>query len=196
MIPRQPPLNTMSANETPSIPFPPEELLQRTGNVDRADPERAYDAIGKAIRSQIEDILPSDWSWSGIRVLDFGCGAGRVLRHFISEASSSEFWGCDIDHPSIEWINENLCPPLHALACNEEPGLDLPDGFFNLIYSISVFTHLTKHSAGWLIELHRVLAPKGLLLVSFLGEGRTQPLLNENWQEERIGFNAVLHGNS
>jgi hypothetical protein len=33
------------------------------------------------------------------------------MRQFLPEAEEAEFWGCDIDGPSIEWLQENLAPP-------------------------------------------------------------------------------------
>jgi SAM-dependent methyltransferase len=186
----------MTEHPVPLFPFPPLDLLQRTGQVDPLDPERAYDQIGKGIRHIIETMLPVDWSWKGGRVLDFGCGAGRVLRQFAPEAQMAEFWGCDIHTPSIAWIRENLEPPFHALTCEEEPGLRFPDGYFSLIYAISVFTHLAENATGWLLELRRILADDGLLLVTFLGEGMIQQVIGEAWDECRIGFNAVMYGNS
>jgi SAM-dependent methyltransferase len=179
-----------------TLPFPPNDLLQRTGHVDPNDPERAYDAVGQGIRSIIESLLPSGWIWRGKRVLDFGCGAGRVLRQFQLETRHAQFFGCDIDRPSIDWINANLSPPFTAVYCDEAPGLNFPSGYFSLIYAISVFTHLTDHSAGWLLELRRILASDGLLLATFLGEGMIDELLHEEWKEDHIGFNAVGHGNS
>jgi SAM-dependent methyltransferase len=173
--------------------FPPLDLLQRTGYVGSSEPESAYDEIGRVIRKIIESMLPESWSWRGARVLDFGCGAGRVLRHFANETEHAEFWGCDIDVPSIEWIQKNLNHSFHAIACNEKPGLPFVDGFFTLIYATSVFTHLTEHATGWLLELRRTLADGGLLMLSFLGEGMIH-LINEPWDEDRIGFNAIRQG--
>jgi SAM-dependent methyltransferase len=146
------------------------------------------------VRQIITAMLPADWTWDGKRVLDFGCGVGRVLRHFAPEAGAAEFTGCDIHGPSIEWVQQNLCPPFHAFQCSEEPSLPQPDGYFDLIYSISVYTHLTDHWAGWLLEHHRVLSEGGLLLVSFLGEGMIGPLIGEQWDERRIGMNALWAG--
>ena len=54
------------------------------------------------------------------------------------------------------------------------------DDFFSPIYAISVFTHLTDHATGWLLELHRTLADGGLLMLTFLGEGMIN-LINEPW---------------
>ena len=159
------------------------------------DPVGAYDRMGAAVRVLIDSMLPTDWTWEQRRVLDFGCGAGRVLRHFVHEAADAEFWGCDIDEPSIEWVREHMSPPFHVFQSAEEPGLPHEDGYFDLIYAISVYTHLTEHWAGWLLEHHRVLADDGLLLASFLGEGAIRNLAQEEWDEDRIGMNTLLHGN-
>jgi SAM-dependent methyltransferase len=159
------------------------------------DPVSSYDRMGSSLRRMIESMLPDDWSWSGQRVLDFGCGAGRVLRHFAPEATDGEFWGCDIDGPSIEWLRQNLCPPFQAERCSESPGLSQPDGYFDLIYAISVFTHLSDGWADWLLELHRLLSEGGLLLATFLGEGMVDKLFGEQWNEDDIGMNALRAGN-
>jgi SAM-dependent methyltransferase len=179
-----------------ALPYPPLHLLQRTGHVGNDKPEEAYEKVGLGIRGIIESLLPAPWTWDGKRVLDFGCGAGRILRHFLPETARAEFWGCDIDEPSVEWVRKNLCPPFNAFPCKEEPGLTVSDGFFSVIYAISVFTHLTDHSSGWLLELHRALAPGGLLFATFLGEGMIDQLIGESWDENLIGFNTLLHGNS
>jgi SAM-dependent methyltransferase len=186
----------MTGTSKLTFPFPPLDLLQRTGQVDPLDPERAYDQIGKGIRSIIEAMLPVGWSWKGRQVLDFGCGAGRVLRQFAPEAQTAEFWGCDIHAPSVAWIRANLAPHFQAVTCKEEPGLMFPDGYFSLVYAISVFSHLAEHATGWLLELRRILADEGLLMMTFLGEGMIQQIIGEPWDDCRIGFNTVMHGNS
>jgi hypothetical protein len=77
----------------------------------------AYDswcAQGPETKSSLVGLLPDDWSFEGKRVLDFGCGDGRTLREFLPEAEHREFWGADIDAPSITRLEEALCPPVHA----------------------------------------------------------------------------------
>jgi SAM-dependent methyltransferase len=140
--------------------------------------------------------LPEGWTWSGKRVLDFGCGAGRALRHFVSEAGDAEFWGCDIDAQSVAWINASLNPPLRAFVNDEQPPLPRPDDSFDLIYALSVFTHLTDTWSAWLLELHRVLAPRGTLIASFLGAGMIEAVADEPWSEDRIGMNVLNAGRS
>ena len=127
-------------------------------------------------------------------MLDFGCGSGKVMRHFLSEAEVCELWGCDIDTRSVDWINAELSPPLHAFANGEAPPLDQPAESFDLVWSVSVFTHLADHWAGWLAELHRVLRPGGLAIVSFLGGAMYEVWTGESWEPDRIGMTVLDHG--
>jgi SAM-dependent methyltransferase len=126
-------------------------------------------------------------------VLDFGCGSGRTLQHFIEEAESAEFWGADIDPASIEFVEAELCPPMHAVRCEEEPPLDLGYGSFELIWAISVFTHLNDTSLQWLRELHRLLKPGGLLIATYMGRWHSEMLALEPWDEDRVGMNVLSH---
>lgn len=154
-----------------------------------------YSDQGRYQRKLIESFLPADWTWKGKRVLDFGCGSGKVMRQFADVAHEAEIWGCDIDAPSIEWVQGNLCPPFHAFACDEEPGLaPIESGYFDLIFAFSVYTHITDHSAGWLLEHHRALRDGGYLLATFLGEATIGPLKGEQWSDDGIGFNPLLAG--
>jgi SAM-dependent methyltransferase len=177
------------------LPLPPLELLQRVGRIDEPDVAGVYEAIGRHSRARLERLLPADWSWEGKHVLDFGCGAGRTLRHFLAEAEHAEFYGCDIDGPSIDWLTENFSPPLHVFQSGELPSLPQPDGFFDLIYAFSVFTHLADRWAGWLLELHRVLEPEGLLLATFLSEPHWETYEHGAWAEDRAGMNVIKKWN-
>jgi SAM-dependent methyltransferase len=177
-----------------AAPLPPHALAIRAGVPDPADVLESYRAVGRDSRATILDLLGDGWSFRGKRVLDFGCGSGKVMRHFLAEAAECELWGCDIDAPSIAWINAELNPPLRAFTNAEAPPLDVADGAFDLVWSISVFTHLTDHWAGWLAELHRVLAPDGLAIVSFLGGAMYEVWTGEPWQPDRIGMTVLDHG--
>ena len=182
------------------MPLPPYRLARRVGG---AVTPAEYLEVGGAVRDEIDRLLPDEWTFEGKRVLDFGCGAGRVLRHFLEEAERAEIWGCDIDAASIEWLQENLSPPLRVLRCEERPPLPHPDGHFDLIYAASVFTHLTDGWSAWLAEMHRLLAADGLLVASFLGHEHVANLSIGSRHEEgeggagvvedRIGMNVIHH---
>jgi SAM-dependent methyltransferase len=173
-------------------PIPPLELAHRVGSVEHAeDPLELYEMLGRETRDQILSMLPGDWSMEGKRVLDFGCGAGRTLRHFLSDASQAEFWGCDIDTPSVDWLKQNLSPPLHVFRNPPQPPISRPNGYFDLVYAISVFTHLTDTWSEWLLDLHRVLGEGGLLITTYMGEGMSEQIAGEPWQEDRVGMNVL-----
>lgn len=174
-----------------AAPPPPRALAIRAGVPDPADVIASYRAVGRDTRTTILELLGDGWSFGGKRVLDFGCGSGKVMRHFLAEAADCELWGCDIDAPSIAWINAALSPPLRAFANGDAPPLGVTDGRFDLVWSISVFTHLTDHWAGWLAELHRVLAPGGLAIVSFLGGAMYEAWTGEAWDADRIGMTVL-----
>ena len=59
-----------------------------------------------------------------------------------------------------------------------------------------MFTHLTDTWSAWLLELHRILKPKGILIASFMGEGMSEILANEPWDDSRIGMNVLGPGMS
>lgn len=183
----------MSARKAP---LPPPDLITRVFGVGVegwSDPARAYEVLGAQTREAVVRHLPAEWSWGGRRVLDFGCGAGRTLRHFLAEAEEAEIWGADIDGPSVAWVAEHLSPPLHAWQTPAAPPSGLEHGTFDLIYAVSVFTHLTDVSLPWLQELHALLKPGGLLIASYMGRWTSEFLAGEPWDEDRIGMNAVHH---
>jgi SAM-dependent methyltransferase len=157
------------------------------------DPYRAYEALGAQTKSAIVSLLPDDWTFEGKRVLDFGSGAGRTLRQFLPEAEAGEFWGTDIDDASIAWLRDHLCPPLHAWGASVAPPLGLEHGTFDLAYAVSVFTHLTDNSTAWLLELHRLLKPGGLLVATYMGRWNSEFAAGESWDENKIGRNVLSH---
>jgi 2-polyprenyl-3-methyl-5-hydroxy-6-metoxy-1,4-benzoquinol methylase len=177
------------------LPLPPRNLRRRVGCLEEpGDPGAAYEALGRRWKELIVERLPAHWSWGGKRVLDFGAGAGRIIRHFQTEAPGAEFWACDIDQPSITWLEHHLSPPFRPFVVSEQPGLPHAESYFDLIWVASVFTHLTDHWAGWLLELHRVLRPGGTMIVSFLGPDMGAVYLPLAWEEDRTGMLVINKG--
>ena len=174
------------------IPVPPAELHTRVAGP-QSD-ERNYVENGRRARDDIAGLLPTDWSWEDKRLLDFGCGPGRVLRHFIAESERAELHGCDVYGPGIAWLQENS--PAHVkLFVNEEvPPLDRPESHFDLIWAVSVFTHLVETWSRWLLEIHRVLKPDGLFVTTFHNHADHPKCAYydpEPWSEDRIGMNVM-----
>jgi SAM-dependent methyltransferase len=177
-----------------AVPFPPLPLANRVLSLEgRGDPFEAYDQLGAETKAAVVGLLPQDWSFDSKRVLDFGCGAGRTLRHFLSEAGRGEFWGVDIDAASIRWMQQELCPPLHARRSTVSPPLGLEYASFDLAWALSVFTHLTDTSIPWLLELHCLLKPGGLLIATYMGRWNSEAFTGEPWDEDSVGMNVLRH---
>lgn len=102
-------------------------------------------------------------------VLDFGCGCGRVARYW-SELDGPAIHGADVSRSLVRWCQRNL-PFMRTIRIDPLPPLPHPDAGFDLIYALSVITHLPEDAGrAWLTELIRVLRPGGLLLFTVHGE--------------------------
>jgi SAM-dependent methyltransferase len=179
------------------LPLPPFDLASRVGSLRESDdPWAIYDLLGRLTVRDLLAALPEGYSLDGRRVLDFGCGAGRTLRQLVADGGGAELWGCDIDAESIDWLSANLAPPVHAFLNGELPPLDQPDETFDIVYCVSVFTHLTRSWSAWLAELHRVLKPDGLLLTTFMGEGQASLMAPDEWKEDSVGMLILEPGQS
>jgi SAM-dependent methyltransferase len=172
-------------------PVPPEALIRRAGWTPGTDLTTRYLGDGRADKELLASLVGDA---PRVRVLDFGCGSGKTLHHFYGELDRFELHGCDIDGPSIQWLSENHGAYASFAEVAATPGLPYPDSSFDLIYAISVFTHIVEHWAAWLLELRRVLAPDGLLAVTTLGEGMIGPERGGEWNEDEVGMNVLRLG--
>jgi SAM-dependent methyltransferase len=87
--------------------------------------------------------------------LDFGCGSGRLLEKMPFGIDTKVF-GCDVNGEAIGYAQSALTNC--SLYKNElMPPLIYKNDFFDLIYSFSVFSHLSLEvEEKWLSELARV----------------------------------------
>jgi SAM-dependent methyltransferase len=145
--------------------FPPPELLVRTAASASLD---NYITTGAGLIGDIRRLA----ALGGVslddcaNVLDFGCGVGRAIRN-LRPLRDQHLYGCDIDPESIAWCRENLSSIAEFEVVPHEACLPYEDGQFDLIYAISVFSHLDETMAfPWLRELRRVLRVGGVLVAS------------------------------
>lgn len=105
------------------------------------------------------------------RVLDFGCGWGRILRFFLKDVEADRLWGIDTRDAMIDVCRRTL-PGCHFERAGPWPPTPLLAASVDLAYAFSVFSHLSEamHTA-WLTEFHRILKPGGLLIVSTRNRG-------------------------
>jgi SAM-dependent methyltransferase len=149
-------------------PVPPSRLIVRvTGSADASwyleSGRLSADSVGGALRDA--GITPSTFR----SILDFGCGCGRVIRHWPS-LTSAALHGCDVDPQLVDWCRRSL--PFAEFRSNTlEPRLDYADQQFEFAYALSVMTHTAEHlQEPWIDELWRILRPGGYLLISTQGD--------------------------
>ena len=140
--------------------LPPPRLRARVGKTSgRAE----FTIVGSIAVADIQRACAGIEDVRIARVLDFGCGPGRVAR--IVAPLVESFTGVDVDEEAIAWCREHL--PGTYLAISGEPPLPVPDHSFDFVYAISVFTHLDEDKQDrWLAELARVLDKDGILVVT------------------------------
>jgi SAM-dependent methyltransferase len=130
-------------------------------------------------------------------VLDWGVGCGRLARHF-PPAYTRNLTGCDIDHDNVAWCSKHL-PGGRFVPSSLVPPLPFPPASFDLVYGVSVFTHLKAPLQDrWLEELCRITRPGGLVLTTVHGETavdflRLQPT-EYAWLRKRIAEKGLMVG--
>ncbi len=119
-------------------------------------------------------------------VLDFGCGAGRIIRH-APQWSGAELWGSDYNGLTIGWCKKNL--PFAGFIHNGPlPPLPFKDHFFDFVYAMSVFTHLPEEAENfWIRELNRIIKPGGWLMISLRGRSYLGKLNDREQARFNIG---------
>ena len=131
----------------------------------------------------------------GDRVLDFGCGNGRLLE--ILKDKKTEYYGADVSQKLLDLAKEKYPQfrhnfvkisgqsslPVESMDCSDSTkqgyankdnsqyrgqGLSFPDNFFNAIVSIAVFHHFPdeKFRLEMAKELYRITKPGGEIIVT------------------------------
>jgi SAM-dependent methyltransferase len=115
-------------------------------------------------------------------IFEFGCGCGRVLRHW--RDLPGQIAGSDYDADQVNWCRMNL-PFAEVHKNGAEPPLEFDDKQFDFVYSLSVLIHIAPSGQQlWIDELRRVLAPGGYFLFSTHGAA----YLDEMTSQERKRF--------
>ena len=130
-----------------------------------------YHDAGRKVAGQIAGILRSAGHplEEAKSILDFGCGPGRVIASIADLNPTARLFGSDIDAEAIAWAQANLADIAEFRVNDPEPPLPFADESFDLIYSISIFTHLPADMQwSMLSELRRILKPGGVLLTTKL----------------------------
>lgn len=128
-----------------------------------------YDAVGVSAMQIIHSVLGSGPSYDVRRIMDFGCGHGRVARHLRAFFPNADFFFVDIDPDAAEFCARQFNG--EGITSKEDfAALNLPKDL-DLIWVGSVFTHLDYGRMTTLFDvLVESLRPRGSLIATFRGE--------------------------
>jgi ubiquinone/menaquinone biosynthesis C-methylase UbiE len=106
----------------------------------------------------------ADYAKDNDRILDLGCGNGRLSELF--SGKKIEYYGADFSEKLIE-IARKRYPELN-FQVSDALNLPFPDGFFDKVFSIAVLHHIPSKEfrAKFLKEIKRVLKPRGIVVLS------------------------------
>jgi len=154
--------------------LPPEDLVEhiafKRGTTVDAGIGLLHD--GYVAVQQIKQVLDRLGGAPPGRILDFGCGCGRLTRYMgLLGEEGVRVEGCDVDAPAIAWAERHLPNSGRFFVSPDRPPLPVPEGGgFDLIVALSVFTHLPEDMQDlWLAELMNWVRPGGRLLATIHG---------------------------
>jgi len=126
-------------------------------------------------------------------VLDFGCGGGRIARHWKNYVNT-QLTGVDYNPAYLDF-----CRKAYPFAKFEKNEFDSPlkckDNTFDFIYAISVFTHLPEEmQIFWMKELERVLKDGGYIYFTTHGKSRINTVcLSDKDRDEFLKGNLIVY---
>jgi ubiquinone/menaquinone biosynthesis C-methylase UbiE len=184
-------INSDFLRMNPGIKLPPDYLIYESFQLNY----KKYYADSEESARWLTDILKKHVQLKDIRILDWGCGPGRIIRHLGKfTGDGCELHGTDYNAKTISWCSQNL-QGIQFNTNQLEAGLPYPDNYFDVIYGISIFTHLSKKMhIEWYNELLRVLKSGGVILLTTQGSNFKAKLTHH----EKINFDngeLVVRGN-
>ncbi len=181
--------NDLFIKENPSVKLPPDFYLYETFNLNY----KKFYSDGISTTKWLLDHLKEFKHINNLSILDWGCGAGRIIRHLPSVAGvNNSYFGCDYNEKYINWCSKNIVNVAFKLN-RLDPPLDFDNNSFDIIYGISIFTHLSnKMHFLWMKELSRVLKNDGIIFITAHGDSFKNKLL----EKEKVLFDSgklVVH---
>ena len=105
-----------------------------------------------------------DYIRKGDKVLDLGCGNGRLVN--LIKEKEGNYFGCDVSKNLIEIAQKTY--PQESFQVTEPLKLPFNNNFFDAVYSIAVLHHIPSKEfrLEFLQEIKRVLKPKGTFVLT------------------------------
>ena len=156
----------------------------------------SFDRSGAVHAKTIADLLREGDLPASPRILEWGCGPGRILAHLAPALSDpgATLHGCDPDARSIEFA-QRAYPAIAFQRIAPAPPTTYGPARFDAIYGVSIFTHLDEASAkAWAGEIARLCAPGGCVLVTSHGASAAERLASAEKRAFDSGRYVVLRG--
>jgi SAM-dependent methyltransferase len=156
-----------------------------------------YRASGMEHAAGIARVIDAAYPEDPLEVLEWGCGPGRLIRHMPALLAShpAVVEGSDYNPRTIRWCSEHL-DGITFVQNGLNPPLPLVDARFDVVYGISVFTHLSEEvQIAWADELRRVLKPGGLLICTTQGDNYQHLLADADERARYEAGEVVVQGN-
>jgi SAM-dependent methyltransferase len=172
------------------VVFAPADILRRLRRDDELVPPRGLSFVGGGDftatgREFLGHFIELGGLEPGDRVLDIGCGIGRMAIPLTGYLEGGSYAGFDVGRAMIRWCRRNITPrhpnfefewaPIHNAKYNpfgtlsaSEFKFPYPDSSFDFAFATSLFTHLVRDEVRhYLAETARVLKPGGGCLLTF-----------------------------
>ncbi|WP_435413918.1 class I SAM-dependent methyltransferase [Polaribacter aestuariivivens] len=181
--------NNLFKKNNPSVKLPPDFYLYETFTLNYSK----FYSNGVPTAKWLIELISEFKKIENVSILDWGCGTGRIIRHLPSLLGKTNyFYGTDYNKKYVKWCSENL-DGIDFKLNGLEPPLNFKESSLDIIYGISIFTHLSEElHFSWMKELTRTLKNDGILFLTTHGEVHKFKLLP---QEQKL-YNAgklVVH---
>jgi SAM-dependent methyltransferase len=131
---------------------------------------------------------------SSSKVLDIGCGQGRLPIGILREIGELDYTGLDVDPPSIEWCERHIQSrhpsfKFHFIdtynerynrsgrPLDESFEFDFPNHSLDIIYLYSVFSHMHEREMRiYLSDFRRILTREGRVFFTAFVEDDVPPI--------------------
>ena len=105
------------------------------------------------------------------KLLDFGCGWGRISRLFLKDIGKENIFGTDVNPDLVSECTARFETENFATN-NSMPPTECATDSFDLIVGFSVFSHLSEAACkAWMLEFARICRPGGLIALTTRGRG-------------------------
>lgn len=142
-----------------------------------------WDRLGEMLSDFVLDLGVSN----GMRLLDFGCGSGRLAYYLKQKCELSGYVGLDVVDELLDYAREKVPTPEYVFQNNQSLSLPTDLGVFDVICSFSVFTHLLQTEIYlYLRAMEQSLVPGGQFIFSFIE-------LDTHWPVFELSCEAHAH---